>query len=340
MPDLMPDVFESDAFSFVSLTDAINNVPFVPGRIGEMGLFSESGITTTDVEIENQDGYLELISPTERGGPGETRRKTGRSVRKLVTSHFQVDDTIKASEVQNVREFGTTGQLRTVETYLSNRMAIITPSFDATLEHQRVGAVKGVILDKNSNVVYNLYNEFGIPTPGDIGFDLSPAGKLRAQCAKIVRIMAQSLGGVAMRGVGALVGDDFWDALITHPDVEKTYMYQEGQRLRDGLPYQQLTFGGITWENYRGYVPKNDGSGKVTPFIDPGEARAYPMGVPNLFRTVFAPADYMETVNTIGLPRYAKFVPFRNDKGGELEMQTNPLSYCTRPGALRKMVAG
>jgi hypothetical protein len=55
-----------------------------------------------------------------------------------------------------------------------------------------------------------------------------------------------------------------------------------------------------------------------------------------LFRTVYAPADYIETVNTIGLPRYAKQYPMPNDKGISLEMQMNALNYCTRPRVLIK----
>jgi hypothetical protein len=59
-------------------------------------------------------------------------------------------------------------------------------------------------------------------------------------------------------------------------------------------------------------------------------------GVPDLFITRFAPADYVETVNTIGLPRYAKQIPMRNGKGIELEVQTNPINLCTQPGVLLK----
>ena len=48
------------------------------------------------------------------------------------------------------------------------------------------------------------------------------------------------------------------------------------------------------------------------------------------------PPDYIETVNTLGLPRYAKAIPSDNNKSVRLEMQTNPLSLCLRPRALIK----
>ena len=41
------DIFNNDAFSIVSLTDAINSLPFKPGRIGKMGLFAPRHIETT-----------------------------------------------------------------------------------------------------------------------------------------------------------------------------------------------------------------------------------------------------------------------------------------------------
>ena len=51
--------------------------------------------------------------------------------------------------------------------------------------------------------------------------------------------------------------------------------------------------------------------------------------------TRFGPADYEETVNTIGLPRYAKQWPMENGKGRSLEVQTNALCMCTQPAALQ-----
>ena len=335
MDPLVLNPFTSDAFSFLSLTDSINAIPFLPGRLGRLGLFREFPISTTGILIEEHKGYLGLIPPSRRGGPGSTHPKSNRTARTLNASHFQRDDTILAEEVQNVRELGTPASPRTVETYLGQRMMQITPDFDATLEFQRIGALNGVILDGYGNIVYNLFNEFAVTqaTPQSFG-GLSASVKPRQLSANVVRTITRLLGGVMMGGVGCMCSDTFWDALITHPDVEKTYLYQEGQRLRDGIAYGQLDFGGVHWENYQGYVPNNDGTTNVTKFIPDGTALFYPLGVPNFFRTVFAPGDYRETVNTIGLPRYAKAIPFDNDKGVRLEMQMNPLSYCTRPGAL------
>jgi len=106
------DVFGSDAFSFVTLTDSINKLPFVPGRLGSLGLFTEAPVPTTSIALEEQAGILTLVNPTPRGGPGETRPKPLRRARILKVPHYQLDDNVLAEEVQNVRELTSMSRSR------------------------------------------------------------------------------------------------------------------------------------------------------------------------------------------------------------------------------------
>ena len=73
-----------------------------------------------------------------------------------------------------------------------------------------------------------------------------------------------------------------------------------------------------------------------TKFITTDNCRFVPLGVPDLFQHVMAPANYMETVNTLGKPFYAKMDRTKFDKGVDLEVQSNPLMICNRPGCLIK----
>ena len=328
---MFPDIFMNDAFSVIAMTATINKQPFVPGRIGQKGLFIEEPVSTTSIMIEEKAGTLSLLSPTPRGGPGETIDKPKRTARSLVVPHFQRDDAIHADEVQGVRAFGSSSELETVEMAINARLADHTPHLDATLEYQRIGAVKGIILYADGSTV-NLFTEFGVNQESVVDFDLDNAapeeGAVYKKCAVVTRLIAGILGSASYT-IEAIVGDAFWDDLITHPEVVDTFRYQEGTRLRERRPYQRLEYGGIAFENYQGAVGG-------TKFVADDDAHFYPVGVPGFFKTFFAPADYMETVNTFGLPRYAKSVPKPNNKGVDIEMQSNPLSICTRPNALIK----
>lgn len=72
-------------------------------------------------------------------------------------------------------------------------------------------------------------------------------------------------------------------------------------------PRGGFLFGGAFGEEYRGKVGSQA-------FIADDEAYLVPEGVADLFITRFAPADYMETANTLGLPKYAKQEGRRLDK--------------------------
>ena len=197
MPAL--DIFSGSAFSMVALTDAINKMPYVPGRIGQLGLFREQGVSTTSVMIEEREGSLNLVETTARGAPAIQNTTNKRKARSLVVPHIALEDTILADEVQNVRAFGSESMLEGVQAVVNQRMSEMATKMDATLEHLRIGAIKGQILDADgSAVIYDLFTEFGVTAYAEIDFDLdnaSPAaGAVKKKCHDVRRKIEDELG--------------------------------------------------------------------------------------------------------------------------------------------------
>jgi hypothetical protein len=330
MPHL--DVFNGNAFSLLSLTAAVNKTLYVPGRIERMALFNSRGVATTDIDIEERRGTLALVPTTPRGAPGTGNVRDRRKLRKLSIPRLLVPDSVYASEVQNVRAFGTESETQTVMGVLNEKVDRARNNIDATKEYHRVGAIKGVIYDSDgTSLIYNLYTEFEV-TQTVIDFELDNANtEVLLKCMQTRRAINDALGAVPMTGIYAFCGTNFFDSLVAHSKVKTAYQYfqQSGQMnnpLRQDLGYVGFTFGGITFEEYRGTVGGVD-------FIPDNDAYAFPLGVPNLFETVYAPADYEETVNQIGLPLYVKTAPDPSgfDRFRQVEISTYPLSYCTRP---------
>ncbi len=336
----MLDIFNSNAFGVVPLTDAINKIKFVPGRVSAMGLFSASSIATTTIAIEEKNGQLALVTPTPRGGVGGTLDKLKRTIRTLAIPHFELNDAVMAEEVQGVRAWGSETAVETVMGKVAERGAILSQSFAATEEYARIGAVKGIVTYAGGDTL-DLFSTFGVSQASVRNWDLSAAspasGVLRKTAAAVTRQMATALDGIPFSGIHALVGDDFFDKLIAHTEVRASYLQQqEASQLRTGYidggaggSYGSFNFGGVTWENYRGVVGN-------TSFIGTGDAHFFPVGVPGLFRTYYAPADYNETVNTMGQRLYAKQYEMLNGKGVHLDVQMNALHICTRPNVLLK----
>lgn len=332
------DVFNNDAFALSQLSLAMTNLPHTPTRLGDLRLFSEQGISTTSLSLESVDQAVRLVQSSPRGGVGSTQSQQKRNLRTFRATHLEQFDAVLADEVQNLRAFGTESDVTTLQSVVNAKLATMRQNIDVTMEWQRMGAVKGQVLDADgTSVLWDMFAEFGVTQQTtDMVLD-SDTTKVKQKCTDIQRLVESKLGGIRYNGLLVLCSAGFFDDLTGHPAVEAAFdRWMDGSFLRE----QQRNinggggfgFGGLFWEEYRGKVGAQD-------FIADGEAYVIPLGVPNLFKTYYAPADYTETVNTVGLPYYAKQRMMENGKGVTLESQTNPLHLCTRPGAIIKLTA-
>ena len=101
------DIFEGDAFSLIELTRALENIPYKPATLSGSGLFSAGGVRSRTVVIESRDGTLSLIPFSERGSAYDSQVPERRNVRAFVCRQFKKQDVIWASEIQQVRDFGS-----------------------------------------------------------------------------------------------------------------------------------------------------------------------------------------------------------------------------------------
>lgn len=335
----MLNVFDDDAFQVIRLSLSMTDLPYVPGQIGATGLFNTAGIETLAVTIEKRENDLALVGVSPRGGPGETAVIAEDKIRMFRVPHYQRDDSLQADEVQGRRAFGTEDSVETVLSRIQRKAQKHYYDLDMTLEHQRVGALKGIVVAKGGATLFNFYTDFAVAPPAAINFALDvPTTNVRERCRAVIHEIEDVLD-TPYTGIDAFCGRDFYGRLIEHKSVRETFLNTvQAAELRGTVDPDVFSFGGINWRRYktgrRGIIANNS-----VPYIADNEARFVVQGVPDLFITRFAPADYMETVNLIGLPRYAKQFPFPNDKGIGLEFSMNPVSICTRPQVLRWAVA-
>jgi hypothetical protein len=330
-----PDIWNGDGFTMESLTAAVNREPYRPGQVSATGIFDEDSVTTTVVSIELREGKLALVEPTERGGAGETTDDEKRTKIPFEVDHYERNDSILADEVQNVRAFGTEDRLETIQERVERKAQRHAADLTMTLEHQRVGAVKGIVTSKSGTVLHDLYSRFGIAVPAAISLELD------VESTNIGKIWQDVVYGLEddldepYSGLHCFTGRNFHQSMWLHKAVRETFLYGSGAGiLRQDVP-DKFEFGGATWERYRTGAKATANLG--APYIAHDEARVVPLGVPDLFITRFAPADYEETVNTPGLPFYARQYKKPNGKGRNLDVQMNAISLCTNPKALRKL---
>lgn len=332
------DVFTDDAFGLISMTEAIERIPYAPSMIGGMGLFEAEAVSSLTVMIEDRSGQLSLVPTAARGTTPTWKAKQGRNVRPIAIPHIPLMDAIEADDVQGIRAFGTESEVETVAGLVNQHLAEIRADFEATWEWHRIGALKGIVLDADGTTeILDIFDLFGI-TQTTVSFNFTDTGtygqpdpqeRMKAKCLEVYRAIQSALGGTMFTGVTAICGDQFFDRLVSHATVEKAHdqQFMRVQQANVAGNASGFMFGGILWLNYRGAVG-------VQAFVETDEAWAFPTGVRNLFKVFYGPANFAETVNTPGKPIYVKQERKKFDTGVEIFAQSNPLHLCRRPKAL------
>jgi len=330
------DIFHNDAFQLTQLTKAIIDIPVNPHRLAQEGLFKEQGISTTSIMIERIGGGLQLVPTVPRGGVAQSLDREPRKAITLRSVHLPQRDTIMADEVQNVRAFGSESQLDTVQQLVQRQLERMKKNINLTLEHMRVGALKGLVVDADgATVLWNLYDIFGM-TRTKIGFNIETANTsvdLRQKTEDLKYAIEEKLEGKHYSGIRVKCSRTWFNKFVGHDKMYKAWeLYQQGDFARNH-PGMNFLFNGITFEVYAGRTSAGD-------FFPEGSAWAYPEGLDDMFLIFYAPGDYMETVNTIGLPYYAKQRVMDFDKGIMLEAQSNPIVLNTLPEAVIELTTG
>lgn len=329
------DIFADDAFSTNSLTAAINEVPegqAVPTDID--ALFTDvEGISTTTAWVEKQGETLELVENRPRGAPGDAIVLDRRTALNFSTAHLPVRGAVMADEVQNIRAFGSESELQQVQRKVSDKLTRMRKRIQATNLWHRMGAIKGIVYDKDgSTVIHNLFTAFGVSQQTKAMALTTSTTKVRTKIAEAQELAENVIGDSgSIQGWVGLCGRDFFNTFVDHELVVDAYKYQMSQTLREGVGVlgRGFEFGDVVWRKLYGKVGDQL-------FITTTDAYLVPI-VDGLFITRFGPADYVETVNTMGLPYYAKQERMEFDKGVKLEAQSNPLHLCTKPRAVIKL---
>lgn len=338
MPELLLDIFNDDAFSVTELGASINVVPNMYGRIGELNVFPDEGIPTTDVAIEENVGVLNMLQTARRGAPGTAGTRAKRKLRKLSTVHIPHDTQLTADDLKNLR--GTDGRisLESAQNAINKELRSHRQKQDITREHLRAGALRGVILDADGSTILDLFSEYGVAQT-EVDFVLGTAGtEVRNLCLGIKRSIQKALKGDVMTGVRALCSSTFFDDFIAHETVKRAWDNHQGNsdKLGDD-PRAGFSFGGITFEDYVGEATflEKDGTTTVREFIPDGDARFFPVGTMETFKTFNAPSDFMEDVGKAGEPYYVKIAPDpKMNRYVDVHSQQNPLPLCMRPAVL------
>ncbi|SFG92835.1 major capsid protein [Methylobacterium gossipiicola] len=339
------DIFNQDAFSAAALTGSITLVPNSYGRINELGLFAAEPVPTTSVIVLIENGVLNLLPTRPRGGPASFGTRGRQKPVSFVVPHIPHEDSVLATDVQNMlaRTAGGDAGLETVLGFLNRKLITMRRKHAITLESLRMGAMKGVIRDSDGSVLLDLFAAFGV-TEKVIDFVLGTGSTdVLGKCQDVTAHMEDNLLGETMTGVHALASPEWFRKFVAHASVKEAFKYYQSgpQILREDVR-KGFTFGGITFEEYRGSASYMQEDGTTTApqrFIPAGDVRFFPLGTTDTFTNYWAPPDFWGSVNQAPNGADAEvFVaplePKKFGKGMDIYTESNPLPLVKRPALL------
>lgn len=332
------NAFNSSAFQTVALTGAVEKLDYKPSMLGEMNIFQPLPVRDKNLFVDRRDGKLTIIPTSETGAPPSQLEKDTRDAVPLRAIRLSKGFRMTATEVQGIRAFNSESELMSIQTEFLRNMSRIRQDMELTHEFHRLAALQGRLLNADGQEIYNYFTQFGESEAPSISFALGTASTdVRKKCMEVTRGMARSARGsfTTQTTVHSIAGDNFFDKLISHPNVKETYLnHQAAADLRENKAFGSFTYGGITFHNYRG---TDDNSAVAIP---PDEARFFPIGAQDVFKKAMAPHETFEYVNTPGRDMYAMTVrDMERDMYVDGELYSYPLYFCQQPRVLRKATA-
>lgn len=330
-------ILENDAFTLTSLTAAIQKLPYEERRIGQLGLFEPVALETDVVTIDEEEGQIQIYHTKPRGSdPQRALKDKDRKSRSFKVPFIPVEDRISASTLMGKRKTGQTA-LESVADKINGKFSWMKNQMESTFEFMRLNALKGNLLDKNGDVLLNMYSAFDVVQISEDFEFTSPTLDVRNRLVQVQRTLEDEMGGIPFTGVHVLCGRDWFDELVSHASVIDTYRYQQAIQNRSDLR-KRFDYAGVTFEEYRGFRGTAGGLSAGVGQIADDEAVLFPLGVTGMFRHNYAPGEFLETVNTLGEPMYARIAPdLKYNKYVDLYVEASPLFINTRPSSVIKL---
>ncbi len=323
--------FDGGGYSLAEMTDAINLLPNVYTRLGQMGLFREEGISQRVVVVEYANGTIRMLPTVPLGGPPTVAGRDGAKVASFAVPWIPHDDTVTPQDIQGVRGFGRQNA-DPLQTIMMRKLERIRVKHAQTREYMEMNALRGVLKDGAGTTLIDFNVAFGT-SPTEVDFVLGTSGTdVVAKIRALLRLIEDNLKGETMTGIRVLIEPGFFDKLIGHASVKEAYKnFNTANGLnpnRDDMR-RMFPFGGVTFEEYSSTVTLSDGT--VDKLLPASEGIAFPMGTTDTFVTYFSPANLIETVNTIGLEMYARQLMRPDGSAIDIKSEASPLPVNKRP---------
>ena len=336
---------------------SLTNIPNQWGLYNALNIFNDEPMTQPKIGIPVFDETLSVAVDKNWDERNPTLKRDTRRMLNVDIPHFPADSSIVPNDVRGIISFadwnkGDSITLETVQRLRGEKQLRARRTLDTTLEVARaqlirdgsVYAPSGTLKTSYGNTI-NFFNEFGI-TQTTISTPLaSSAVDPKAYWETVTSTVQDGvLSGEAIGDIVVICSPTYFSALIANDyyvDNAKQNQVIGSARLEKRLTangynldarYRSVEIDGLIFIEYRGTSPTG------TAYIPAGEARAFPIGIVDMFKTYYAPASRFETNNKIAQKYYAwEWVEMGKNQEITFQNESNFLNAALRPQVLLRL---
>lgn len=335
-----------NSFKNADFVDGITTTPLQYGYINSRNDFNVKSTNQTAIIFDKDYSTTTLLPQVNRGDRSSTQGKErAADTFALKLAYFKHSDRITGDDIQSWRKPGFTDS-QTYAGVVAEKLEDMKRAWNQTQEYMKLQAKKGIFKTPDGVVMADMFAEFGL-TQTEIDFDL---GTTTTDIDKKIRLLKKAvstnvMNGGAIGGVEVLVDPDFFDMLISHPNIKNAYIQYVNsgkQAMRDDLSsymkwgiMDQFEHRGVSFVSYDATFNLPNGTTELAFATKTGIATA--VGVKDLFRGYNGPSVKMSEANQAGQEVFMRVYPDPKDEFVELELEAAPLFFCTRPASLIKV---
>ena len=332
-----------NAFEVVDRTDNLLEIPNNWNLFDALNLFTEQSVTSPTLTLEKIVESGGVLLDSVRGTRHMQNKDYTRELRSFVIPHFTLDDYITPEDIQGKRAYGSE-QVETLDAVRMRKLERIRRAHDWTREIARAQLITaGTVYSPNGTTgTQNYFTEFSITQKTvDFVFGTSTTD-IRGKIEEVIaHIQDNVLNAGVYENIIAVCSPTWFKALINHATVVDAYnsYASEAEPLRKRLNapgldarFRSFSHAGITFIEYRGSLGG-------TTLVTANRAYAFPVRVPDLFETYYAPAGKFDLVNTLGEKMYA--FEYRDPRGEkhEIQTETNFINVLRRPNCIVELTS-
>ena len=323
-------------FEILNFTGLVEVAPRTPRLMSQLGLVTNTVFgESTIAQVERITDYTNTINAQPRGGERNFAGRENAIVRNFNIPLFPLDTKVTASQVQDLRKYGTSDTPATVEDRVMRIMSNFQRDYATLKEKAIYAAIKGDSYSPGwTQGQYNYATEFGVTgsvITADVNFATVDLPSSIAETAR-AHIIDNAGDDASAYRIIALCGRAYFTAFIESDEIVEAYggypSAEEPLRRRVGGDLINRSF------IHKGVTYIEDISGE----IDTDDAYYIPLGITNMFQTVHAPADTIEEAQKTAKEMYVWLLN-DNHRVQTVESETSFIVVNTRPELVVKSSA-